>query len=39
MGVYVLFFKSSYLASMVSQKKKLKQQNFMHGKAIMGGCY
>ncbi len=33
------FFKSSYLASMVSPKNKLKQQNFMHGKAIMGGCY
>ncbi len=33
------FSKSSYLANMVSPKNKLKQQNFMHGKAIMQGCY
>jgi hypothetical protein len=25
------FFKSSYVASMVSPKNKFKQQNFMHG--------
>jgi len=33
------FLKSSYLACMVSPKNKFKQQNFMHGKAIMGGYY
>jgi hypothetical protein len=31
------FLKRSYLSFMVSPKNKFKQQNFMHGKAIMGG--
>ncbi len=32
------FLKVPTLASMVSQKKKIQQQNFMRGKAIMRGC-
>jgi hypothetical protein len=37
--VYLVFKKFLPSKYGITKKNKLKQQNFMHGKDIMGGCY